>query len=560
MTDNDEVFTTLANKGNYIELLEYSRSQEGVEARYWELHTLLWMGKTSEVLKKLQEYEPLFVEDIWRSRYLQLVGFTHWGHGSNQALDYYKQAFEIAKRIDYTQGIADYYIFSGIIMTFQNHDQGIEFIETGYKHSLEIDYKFGILWYHSILADRLISRGKYEKGFEHLETASEICKETGNNYFYSLLLTSYGFFYSMQRNHDKALSYHEQAYELGEKTGNMWSMANSLAHIADIYRMKGMLDTSLKYSNERYDLELKGGHQSRIARNRGAIADIYKEKGELNDALENYEHALKIFEEEGAVLLYTNALIKIGTIHRMKGDGERALSYLEKSYLMRLEMENRLYLQLPLINLIPLLSTRDREKAKMYLDKFADIERSETDVELTANFKFTQAMYLKSSNRLKDKMQAQLLFEELIIDADKSGIGTMEYVLHLVELLLIEYASSREQLVLDELHQHLDTLYKNAQKEYRYLVMIRALIIQAQLAQIEGEFSISEQTLDQALSLAGEKNLTALQHEVEKAKSEMKIELARMESVLSKNVDLADKMKHSNLMAYIRKAQDQMLE
>ena len=61
-----------------------------------------------------------------------------------------------------------------------------EFMETGYEVSLEIDYKMGILLYHSNLANRLISRGKYEKGFEHLETASEICKETGNDILYSL--------------------------------------------------------------------------------------------------------------------------------------------------------------------------------------------------------------------------------------------------------------------------------------------------------------------------------------------------------------------------------------
>ena len=79
VSDNINKFDELANKGKYKELLEYSITQEGVEARYWELYTLFYLGRFIKCGEKCKAYKHYFETDIWMAPTAELHVRFHRG-------------------------------------------------------------------------------------------------------------------------------------------------------------------------------------------------------------------------------------------------------------------------------------------------------------------------------------------------------------------------------------------------------------------------------------------------------------------------------------------------
>ena len=174
---------------------------------------------------------------------------------------------------------------------------------------------------------------------------------------------------------------------------------------------------------------------------------------------------------------------------------------------------------------------------------------------ISVRYKFTKAIYLKNFHRLKDKVQAQLLFEELLFDAKKKNESYMEYIPHLLELLIIEYTSSKENEVLDEIHKYLSEYISLAENENRFPALVKGLLIQAKLAQSEGNFSESQRILERGQKIADKLNIPSLITQIKNSKYDLEAELTKMEELVSKNIDIATKIKESNLLSYVTEAQ-----
>lgn len=549
-------YDDLHSRGKWTEILEYSLTQEGVEARYWELVSLFMKARIKEFEEKLKEYEHLFVEDIWRSKYLGLIGNTHRYKNTKKALDYYKQAIDIAERIDYKRGMIDYYYNSGIIMRNQNDDEGDKFIEKAYEMSQEIDFKIGILRHHASSGNYFRSRGDFEEALKHLEKADEICKEMGNDQAYSSLLGSFALYYFDTREFDKALSYADQSYKLSIEVDNLWGIRMSLSIMAQIYFDKGMMDKSLEYYKKMHEINLKIGDPIEIAISLGNMALIYMNKGDLEDSLNIFEEILPIMKEVDQRVNTAAVLTNIGLIYIEMGDIEKAESYFEEAYQLRIEINNQRFISGSLFNLITILSISDRGRAKIYLDKLEKIENVENNSNITFLFNFAKVLYLKSSNSLRDKIPALLLLEDVIKQVEKEGSDIYFAIPHLVELLLLEYQSSSDKEVMDNISRYLDIQYNGGLKQKRYPLQIEALLMKSQLAQIEGNFIESDQLLNEANSLCIEKNLGRLLGVVEKAKNDTNSEMERMQKLIRNNASFAEKLKRSNMMAYVKMAQD----
>lgn len=548
-------YLSLFDSGKLVELLKYSKSNNGIEAKYWELYSLLHLGKTIEARQKLDEYKEDFIEDIWKSRFYFLYGFDQWGQNSDLALEYFKKSFEIALKLDDKKGIANYYVFNGMVLHLRSPEAGIEFLNKGFSFSQKINYKYPMYWYYQTIASIMINRGKFDEAIKNIQLLEDLCTKMNNKFFLAFVFELYGFYYVELRQYDKALEYYEKELDLTRSIEHGWSEANCLISIADIYKIKGLLDEELNYLYLLYDLELKLGRRSRIANVNVDIADVFMEKGKIDEALEKYLVASSVHQDEKFWNMYSYSLIQIGAIHKLKGDYIKALNYFEQAYQIRLDLNESRFIAFPLMHIIQLLSVTNREDAKSYLDTFAKLENSEYNEFITPKYNFTKAIYLKNSNRLKDKIQAQLILEELVLDAKKKNESRMEYIPHLLELLIIEYTSSKESEVLDEIHNYLTEYISLAENENRFPALVKGLLIQAQLAQSEGNYSESQKLLEKGLEIAIKINIPSLIMQVENSKRDLEAELTRMEELVTKNVDIASKIKESNLLSYVTEAQ-----
>ena len=555
MTFSEE-YLTLYNRGKLVELLELSKSRTDIEANYWEIYSLLFTGKTLIGRQKLVDYEQLFmIDDLWKARYFFLQAFDHWGNGSEEAHTFLQQSFELANRLDSKVDLIHYYIYLSLISHGQGDKNWKNYLEQGYSLATDLNFFEGLYWYHSSLAGYALHLHNFDEALKHIKLNEDLCTNLGNEFFLAFIKSHYGRYFFTKRDYDQALAYYESGLSLAKKTENNFQVANILASISEIHHLRGQLDTELQILQDLYDLELRLSHKGRIAYALVSMADIYMEKGDLVKALSNYESAIKIDETENVILRSSYSFIMIGNIYKLQGKNSLALDYFKKGLDRRLQTNVPVNLITPYVNLISFLSNVDRTKGKEYLDQFETLAKSEKNEFFTRNYNFCNGLYLKNSPRLKDKIQAQLLLESLIRDAREKNESTFKFLPHLIELLLLEYITSKENIVLEEIHQYLREYTNVAESEHRYPAMVKGLLIRAQLSQIEGNYSEAQKLLDEASKITRQINITLLNNELNQIRDNLEAELSRMEEVINKNKDLATKMKESKILSYVQEAQ-----
>lgn len=139
------------------------------------------------------------------------------------------------------------------------------------------------------------------------------------------------------------------------------------------------------------------------------------------------------------------------------------------------------------------------------------------------------------------------------------GLSNIEIIPHLIELLLLEYGTSKEEHLLVELGEHLNSFQTEAEKNHMYPAIIKFYLIKSQLLIVEGKFKESEALLDQAVGFAMEKNLTTLLKELNEVRSDLTVEVERMQVLLQSNSDLATRLNKSKILEYIKKAQESVV-
>lgn len=532
--------------------MEFARSQEGVLARFWEIYILFNLTRFEEASGILEEYEHLF-GDEWQAHlfFLKRVFLNEEGLEVEKTAIKYDQKFILAC----------FYFFKLAIIYPANRELGLEYMQKSHDLSEEIDYYGMIVWIYSVKANHIHQiEGRKEEALELLIKAEKIALDHHQDFFHLHILIGYGQYYLNLEEYDKAMTYLERVYTQAHEKGYAPQIANSAHGMMIIYNWKGKLDKALKFALEIYELEKNSQLKARQASFLNSISSIYTKLGDLDKAMEFLEKTLQVFEELDWKQSLASALSNIGNIYKMRDNYDEALNHFERAYELWSEVNHPMGAHFGLPYLVTLLSTKDRERAKVYLDKFELIEeenRGKSNV--TFAFNMTKAIYLKSSSRLRAKMQSQELFEKLFEENKALGFNNTYILPHLIELLLLEYGTSKDEEVLDELRQHLDSYQLDAEKYNIYPAMIKAYQIKSQLLMVEGKFEESESVLDQAVGYAMEKNLHTLLNELKETRADLAAEVERMEILIQSNSDLATRMKKSRVLEYIKKAQEKVV-
>jgi len=556
VSESDDIFEKLNRMGKYRELYEYCQTQEGVNARYWELMSLMWMGEKIELEAKIKDFESYFTGDFWECRYNLVQGLFHWGHETYKAQKFYDKMFELAEKIDDKKGLSDYYIFTGAILT--DDEQIKEYYTKGLKLAFECNNTLGIIFGKIYFIVVKAMEGKSEERLKLIDELNDDLLLWKNDFWRSTTESMYGYYYIDMGDPDKGLTHLERALELSQMAENGWEIANTLSSTAGFYLQQGKLNKALEYTQKWFDQEVKMNHKTRIGNALQFFGEIYEGKGELDAALEKYQQANRIYEEEGDGMLVNRTfnLISIGRAYRKKGDVEQALELFQLCYKLRIQMNNEYFLVYPLFNLVSLLSTMDRDRAKVHMSELELIEQNIKNEEMNSMIKYANALYLKSSSKLRDKIQALSILEKLVTQEEDTGKMTLEYIPHLIELLLIEYQSSKEPDTLEEIESYLHKLIKQAKQENQYAILIESYIIQSQLLALNGEFKESEELLNQAIQIGDDKGLELMVASAKDAQQKNRDKIQEMQQLLNKNADLVEKVEHSNLMNYLKRAQD----
>jgi hypothetical protein len=155
------------------------------------------------------------------------------------------------------------------------------------------------------------------------------------------------------------------------------------------------------------------------------------------------------------------------------------------------------------------VETNQHEQAKDYLDQFKSIIDEIDNKPLLLNYRFSEALVLKISEQHRDRIKAELLFEQLL-EEELTYTLQIDVLLNLSELLLNELQNTDDETILEKVKTHVTRLYDFAVSNKSHLLTVEALWLQSQIAMIELDVKKAKETLQKAQKIIDEKGLERL--------------------------------------------------
>ena len=199
-----------------------------------------------------------------------------------------------------------------------------------------------------------------------------------------------------------------------------------------------------------------------------------------------------------------------------------------------------------------LLRSKKLLKAKEFLkeqkaiaDKFTDNQHFMTAHQLS------QALIFKSSNRMRDKMQAVELFAQIVYAKAYDFQFVVQAIPHYCELLFIEIKSLEDEEALIEVKKVINRLEKIGTDQQSFSIIIKALILKAKLAVIEGQFGKVTELFEHALEIANTNQLAQLRVEIETEKRVFENEMHKWKDLVDSNATMYERIEQTQILDYI---------
>jgi tetratricopeptide (TPR) repeat protein len=394
----------------------------------------------------------------------------------------------------------------------------------------------------------------------------------------------------------------ETYFELIGKIEKLFEENRVVLHpkLGDIYLSKGRyfyiiegdLTQSLRFFNESSKIYKKNNDKQKLADVFIEIARIMFHKGELEKAMDNFKNSLKLSEEigykRGIVTVYNGfgilfsftedepkslmylkkclviaeqinykymiatSMVNIGEMLSVQGDLKGTERYYEKSLKIYQELQNIGKIGYVLLYLIILYIEMDsNEKIKeifSHLEKLYNQHHNKFK-EIDDYFLVAKALKLKKSPRMRDKVKAEEIFKEFVIDGSIDFQLTIIALLNWCELLLAELSINNDPDVLKEIQPIIDKLLLLEEQQYNYKLIAKTHLLQAKLALIQFELKEAQQFLTQAQQIAQEKGLQLLAMKISAEHDEILNNLGIWEN-LQKNqnqISMAERFKYAKM-------------
>lgn len=225
------------------------------------------------------------------------------------------------------------------------------------------------------------SLGEFDKTTECISKAETLVEED-NYVLLSLITNTRGNYYFIQGQLSLALELYIKALEYAQKDKDNYNMMTCYGNIALTYRSCGELDLSLQYYKYLEEISSKMKTQDFLAKCYMGFSHIFSYKGWGSKAKEQLSHAIEIFTKTQNNFLLGTSYMHLAVILIEEKNFIEAYRYLEESYIIIKNSENRLALQSYKENLIHFyLKSGELQKAKDLAFEF--LEELKNDKSIT---------------------------------------------------------------------------------------------------------------------------------------------------------------------------------
>lgn len=307
-------------------------------------------------------------------------------------------------------------------------------------------------------------------------------------------------------------------------------------------------------------LEIVDPHSYFIGTNLMAMGMAYNLKGELKLALECWEKYFSLIPEgENWGLIVRRAIFynSMGNIYFEKGELDRALSFQKRNLEIQTKINFIIGMSSAYANIIEiLLFKKDLTQAQNYLLQFEHLNEklSPRGKEM---YQATYAIFLKSSSRIRDRVEAESILKRLIKEGISHETINMALV-YLCDWYFEEFQISLQMEILDDILPLIDQLLKNAEKLNSYSLLTNTKLLQAKLALMQINIAGARKFLSEAQNIADEHDLQLLANEISREHDRLLEEVQIWESIKKSKISISERLKLASVDDVIDRMQGRL--
>ena len=359
------------------------------------------------------------------------------------------------------------------------------------------------------LAETYYEKGDYKRFYEITKERLLIYEELEDKRFVAGTLSHLGQYYSIIGEYDEALENYETSLEVAKNLKRENWTAFLQQNIGYVYLLKGEFEKALEFYGKAYPV-LKENQPQNWFSILSDLAKINVQKGELDEALEYLDQLMTIHEGFQNQIGISDVLSEQGVIYWQKGMKEQALSSMQDGLEIRKKIDNKDLIATSLSYLIQFnVELNNLEGARKYFESLVLINKETKIKQVSQNYKFSEALILKTSSDLRDRLKAEVLFEQLI-EEDISYSLLVQVLLNLCDLLILEMKETNDPKVLEKIYKNVNKLQEMAEKNNSHLLQVETIRMNAQLALLEFDIDNARALLLKALNIAQKNNFDRL--------------------------------------------------
>ncbi|MFN6525795.1 CHAT domain-containing tetratricopeptide repeat protein [Nostoc sp. ChiSLP03a] len=275
---------------------------------------------------------------------LVYLGFNYDALGEKQkALSFYNQALPLWRAVGDRSGVATTLNNIGAVYDDLGEKQkALEFYNQALPLRRAVGDRSGEATTLNNIGKVYDDLGEKQKALDFYNQALPLLRAVGDRSGVATTLSNIGAVYDALGEKQKALEFYNQALPLWRAMGDRSGVATTLSNIGKVYSNLGQKQKALEFYNQALPLRRAVGDRSGEAATLNNIGGVYDDLGEKQKALEFYNQALPLIRAVGDRAGEAITLSNIGVLFQSTNRPTQAITNLEQSLQISLEMRQGL--------------------------------------------------------------------------------------------------------------------------------------------------------------------------------------------------------------------------
>ena len=513
-----------------------------------------------EIIENFENVESLLPEDQL-SALLIKANVYRYTHQYEKRLKICERAYQMSQDLGLLSESIEALIGKAIIAFIGDFDKAFTYVKDAERrlNSLADDPSTKMLRRSLLLMKSwlLFLKKNFNGAAESAQECLKLTKieKIGNKLDLGMTYLLLGYIALLQGNQTKALDYAMKSLEINKELNNAFEIAVDYALIARLYRFEGDYDQALQYC--KLSLSIKEIDKRSRLNVLLTLADIYYLKSELNRALKYRQQVLALAEELNSTDAIIMALLEVGFLYKVIGKNNLVIEYTERSLTLSEKWGLIIYMAQSLLQLIlTYIDEKSREKANRYFSRLSELynqTKDKGDIDISFWYLMAKAYMMKTSTRMRDRVEAQALFKELI---DRASEDVLIFSLsNLCDLLLEELSMYNDPEILDEINPLITKSLDIAETAHNYYWLAETKLLQAKLALIQMNIEEAKRLMVQAQRIADLHGLNLLAWGISSEHDKLLNQIDVWDKVKKEEAPIAERIKLASVNETIDRIQ-----